>query len=82
MWTGSIPSTGYETLLYDCMLGDATLFQRADMVDAAWRVVNPIPDVWAALPARNFPNYPAGSWGPREADELLEREGRQWRRIT
>ena len=79
---GATPSTGYERLLYDCMLGDATLFQRADMVDAAWRVVNPIQDVWAALPARNFPNYPAGSWGPREADELLEREGRQWRRIS
>jgi glucose-6-phosphate 1-dehydrogenase len=51
------------------------------MVDAGWRVVSPIQDVWAALPPRNFPNYAAGSWGPREADELLEREGRQWRRI-
>jgi glucose-6-phosphate 1-dehydrogenase len=78
---GATPSTGYERLLYDCMCGDATLFQRADMVDAGWRVVSPIQDVWAALPARNFPNYPACSWGPREADELLEREGRQWRRI-
>ena len=77
---GATPSTGYERLLYDCMCGDATLFQRADMVDAGWRVVSPIQDVWAALPARNFPNYPASSWGPREADELLEREGRQWRR--
>ena len=78
---GATPSTGYERLLYDCMCGDATLFQRADMVDAGWRVVSPIQDVWTALPARNFPNYAAGSWGPREADELLEREGRQWRRI-
>jgi glucose-6-phosphate 1-dehydrogenase len=78
---GATPSTGYERLLYDCMCGDATLFQRADMVDAGWRVVSPIQDVWSALPPRNFPNYAAGSGGPREADELLEREGRQWRRI-
>ena len=79
---GATPSTGYERLLYDCMCGDATLFQRADMVDAGWRVVSSIQDVWAALPPRNFANYTAGSWGPRESDELLEREGRQWRRIA
>ncbi len=78
---GSTPSTGYERLLYDCMTGDATLFQRADMVEAGWGVVAPILDVWRALPPRNFPNYAAGTWGPREADELMERDGRQWRRI-
>ncbi len=78
---GSTPSTGYERLLYDCMIGDATLFQRADMVEAGWSVVAPILDVWKALPPRSFPNYPAGSWGPKEADELIERDGRQWRRI-
>lgn len=78
---GTTPSTGYERLLYDCMAGDATLFQRADMVEAGWSVVAPLLDVWKALPPRNFPNYPAGSWGPKEADELLERDGRQWRRI-
>jgi len=78
---GATPATGYERLLYDCMCGDATLFQRADMVEAGWKVVSPIQDVWAALPPRAFPNYAAGSWGPREADELLEREGRQWRKI-
>lgn len=77
---GSKPSTGYERLLYDCMTGDATLFQRADMVEAGWSVVAPILDVWNALPPRSFPNYAAGAWGPREADELLERDGRQWRR--
>jgi glucose-6-phosphate 1-dehydrogenase len=76
---GTEPSTGYERLLYDCMIGDATLFQRADMVEAGWRVVEPILDVWKALPARSFPNYPAGAWGPREADELLRKDGRQWR---
>jgi len=79
---GRTPSTGYETLLYDCMCGDATLFQRADSVEDGWSVVAPILDVWKALPPRTFPNYPAGSWGPREADELLARDGRAWRHIT
>jgi glucose-6-phosphate 1-dehydrogenase len=78
---GSEPSTGYERLLYDCMIGDATLFQRADMVEAGWSAVAPILDVWRALPARAFPNYAAGSWGPKEADDLLKRDGRQWRNI-
>ena len=78
---GSTPSTGYERLIYDCMIGDATLFRRADMVEAAWGAIMPILDVWKALPPRNFPNYPAGSWGPAEADELLARDGRAWRQI-
>jgi len=78
---GSEHSTGYERLLRDCMAGDATLFQRADMVEAGWTVIQPILDVWHALPARSFPNYAAGSWGPAEADELLARDGRAWRRI-
>ncbi|MBA3599726.1 MAG: glucose-6-phosphate dehydrogenase, partial [Acidobacteria bacterium] len=56
-------STGYERLLYDCMTGDATLFQRADMVEASWQIVSPILDVWQAIPARDFPNYESGSWG-------------------
>jgi glucose-6-phosphate 1-dehydrogenase len=76
---GQQPSTGYERLLHDCMIGDATLFQRADMVEAGWCVVSPALDVWKALPPRNFPNYAAGTWGPKEADELLERDGRRWR---
>ena len=76
---GTQPSTGYERLLHDCMIGDATLFQRADMVEAGWCVVSPLLDVWKALPPRNFPNYPSGSWGPKEADELMERDGRHWR---
>ena len=78
---GCTPSTGYERLLHDCMIGDATLFQRADMVEAGWSVVGPVLDVWQALPPRSFPNYAAGTWGPTEADELLERDGRQWRRL-
>jgi glucose-6-phosphate 1-dehydrogenase len=76
---GRQPSTGYERLLHDCMIGDQTLFQRADMVEAGWCVVNPVLEIWKALPPRNFPNYPAGTWGPKEADELLERDGRRWR---
>jgi glucose-6-phosphate 1-dehydrogenase len=76
---GKQPSTGYERLLHDCMIGDQTLFQRADMVEAGWSVVNPVLDIWKALPPRNFPNYPSGTWGPKDADELLERDGRRWR---
>jgi glucose-6-phosphate 1-dehydrogenase len=76
---GETISTGYERLLYDCMVGDATLFQRADMVESSWRIVSPILDVWKAIPARNFPNYKSGTWGPKEADELLENDGRQWK---
>jgi glucose-6-phosphate 1-dehydrogenase len=73
--------TGYEVLIYDCMLGDATLFQRADMIEAGWSVVDPVLDVWKALPPRRFPNYASGSWGPAESEELLEQDGRQWRKI-
>jgi len=72
------PQTGYERLMYDCMLGDATLFQRSDMVEAAWHVVAPIQNVWGALDPREFPNYAAGSWGPADADELLTKDGRHW----
>ncbi len=68
---GKSHSTGYERLLYDCMMGDATLFQRADMVEAGWAAIEPIIDVWKALPARGFPNYASGSWGPKEADDLF-----------
>jgi glucose-6-phosphate 1-dehydrogenase len=72
------PTTGYERLLHECMIGDSTLFYRADMVEAAWRIVTPVLDLWSSLPARDFPNYPAGSWGPPAAAELLHRDGRQW----
>jgi len=76
---GAQPHTGYETLLYDCMLGDTTLFHRTDMVETGWRVVTPILDVWKALAPRNFPNYAANTWGPKEADELIQKDGRKWR---
>jgi len=71
--------TGYETLIYDCMIGDATLFQRADTVEAGWQAVQPIIDYWASNPARDFPNYAAGSSGPAAAEALLARDGRAWR---
>ncbi len=75
---GTTPSTGYERLLYDCMMGDATLFRRADMVEAGWSVVSPILDVWSALPPREFPNYPAGTWGPDDDETLMKKERRRW----
>ncbi|MDQ2840733.1 MAG: glucose-6-phosphate dehydrogenase [Acidobacteriota bacterium] len=79
---GDAPSTGYETLIYDVMIGDATLFQRADNIEAGWQVVQPILDRWNAETPKNFPNYAAGSQGPVEADQLLEKDGRAWRSIN
>ena len=73
------PNTGYETLIYDCMMGDATLFQRADNIEAGWQAVQPILDAWANNPPRDFPNYVAGGSGPAAADALLARDGRAWR---
>jgi len=70
--------SGYETLIYDCMQGDATLFKRADIIELGWQIVEPILDVWKALPPRTFPNYAAGTMGPEAADELLARDGRTW----
>ena len=78
---GNKPATGYETLIYDCMNGDATLFKHADTVEKGWEIVQSVLDVWNALPPRDFPNYQAGTWGPRAADELLKNDSRNWRRI-
>jgi glucose-6-phosphate 1-dehydrogenase len=75
---GGTTTTGYETLLYDALAGDATLFQRADTVEVGWSTMQPILDVWHSLPPDAIPIYPAGTWGPREADGLLERDGHQW----
>jgi glucose-6-phosphate 1-dehydrogenase len=71
----------YETLILDALLGDASLFTRADEVEEAWGIVTPILDAWADMPPPEFPNYEAGSWGPDAADALLARDGRRWRRI-
>jgi glucose-6-phosphate 1-dehydrogenase len=74
--TGS--RSAYATLLNDCLRGDATLFDRGDSVEAAWSLVDPILDVWTAAKTAGVPVYPSGSWGPKESDQLLERDGRQW----
>lgn len=68
----------YETLLADVMSGDATLFMRADQVEASWSVLTPILNAWGNLNPADFPNYPAGSWGPETAEALLTRDGRSW----
>ncbi len=70
--------TGYEFLIYSAMTGDATLFSRTDLVESCWRIAQPILDFWQSEPAPEFPNYPAGSWGPRSASDLIERDGRRW----
>ena len=67
----------YETLLWDVMKNDATLFMRADQVEAAWRLLMPVLDVWAAAPPSDFPNYAAGTWGPENAQGLLA-QGHSW----
>ena len=73
------PNTGYETLIYDCMIGDATLFQRADNIEFGWHAVQPILDAWANNAPKDFPNYVAGGTGPAAADELLARDDCAWR---
>jgi glucose-6-phosphate 1-dehydrogenase len=80
-WFELAPSTGYETLIYDCLIGDPTLFQRADNIEAGWRAVQPILDVWKKGEAP-LATYPAGSWGPAEADALLARDGQRWRNVS
>jgi glucose-6-phosphate 1-dehydrogenase len=70
----------YETLILDALQGDASLFTRADEVEEAWSIVDPIIESWASSPPPDFPNYDAGTWGPPEADDLIARDGRRWRR--
>ena len=70
----------YETLLLDCMLGDSSLFTRSDEVEAAWRLFDEILEGWKQAPPPAFPNYPAGSWGPEEADQLIDQDGYTWRK--
>lgn len=75
------PATGYETLLYDCMIGDNILFQRADSVEAGWQAVQPFLDAWKKAGAKGLEIYKAGSEGPEASDELLKRDGRHWRKL-
>jgi len=78
---GSQGVDGYQRLILDCMLGDASLFPRYDWVDASWTLFMPILDTWSQTRPGNFPNYEAGTWGPAESAALLERDGHRWRRI-
>ncbi len=75
------PSTGYETLIYDCMIGDNILFQRADSVEAGWRAVQPFLDAWKNGGGKGLKVYEPGSEGPEEANDLMERDGRSWRKL-
>jgi glucose-6-phosphate 1-dehydrogenase len=80
-WFKQAPAVGYETLIYDCLIGDTTLFQRADQVESAWSVVEPVLRGWESVAPRHFPNYSAGSEGPIAANDLLARDGRSWRAV-
>jgi glucose-6-phosphate 1-dehydrogenase len=78
---GKSSANGYERLLLDAMLGDATLFAHRDGVEATWSLLTPILEQWAAGKPKGFPNYAAGAWGPESADELLSRDGRAWHKL-
>ena len=79
----SVPlPNAYETLLWDVMSDDPTLFMRADQVEAAWQILMPVLKGWSSSRPPGFPNYAAGTWGPAAADELLARQGHAWRPIT
>jgi glucose-6-phosphate 1-dehydrogenase len=79
-WFPKEPNVGYETLIRDVMIGDQTLFMRADMVEQGWRIVQPVLDAWA-VDCRDVPLYASGSDGPAAANELLSRDGRSWRPV-
>ncbi len=69
--------TGYEVMIYSCMVDDPTLFSRTDLVETAWRIAQPILDTWAANPPKDYPNYAAGTWGPKAAYDLIESDNRR-----
>lgn len=81
LYFGMAPPEAYERLICDCILGDSTLFAREDEVQASWKLWTPILSHWKNTPAKGFPNYQSGSWGPKEADEMIAQEGRKWRLI-
>jgi len=79
---GARLAEAYERLILDCILGDSTLYARRDMTERGWEIVTPVLDRWDAQPPRDeFPNYEAGSWGPKAAYDLIERKGRTWRKL-
>jgi glucose-6-phosphate 1-dehydrogenase len=78
---GTSSANGYERLLLDAMLGDATLFAHRDGVEATWKLYTPILEAWAKTEPKGFPNYASGTWGPPESDDLLDRDGRHWHKM-
>ncbi len=78
---GVTPPEAYERLICDCMYGDSTLFARQDEVLHAWKLFTPLLEYWDGHPPKDFPNYEAGSWGPKDADAMIEKEGRRWRLV-
>jgi len=78
---GKSSANGYERLLLDAMLGDATLFAHRDGVEATWALITPILKAWSENPIKDFPNYAAGTWGPPTADAMLKSDGRKWRKL-
>jgi glucose-6-phosphate 1-dehydrogenase len=78
---GKSSANGYERLLLDAMLGDATLFAHRDGVEATWSLLTPVLEQWAATKPKGFPNYASGTWGPESGDQLLARDGRTWRKL-
>jgi glucose-6-phosphate 1-dehydrogenase len=78
---GASAPEAYERLILDCLLGEAALFTRNDEVEAAWTFVNRILEGWAQTKVSALPTYEAGLWGPAEAHEFIERDGRRWRRL-
>ncbi|ADW67509.1 glucose-6-phosphate dehydrogenase [Granulicella tundricola] len=78
---GASSANGYERLLLDAMLGDATLFAHRDGVEATWALITPILEDWAKNPIKDLPNYPAGTWGPPASDAMLKADGRKWRKL-
>jgi len=76
---GQSPPEAYERLIWDCMLGDNTLFARNDEVAQSWQIFTPVLEKWAAEVPKHFPNYAAGTWGPQEAEDLMTQDGRAWR---
>ncbi len=76
---GKSPPEAYERLIWECMMGDSTLFARTDEVTNSWKLFTPLVKYWSEHPPQNFPNYEAGTWGPKESEEMIQKEGRSWR---
>lgn len=78
---GQSPPEAYERLIWDCIQGDSTLFARADEVEQSWKIFTPLLQFWASQTTTDFPNYSSGSWGPKQADEMMRKDNREWRML-